>query len=149
MPRLLRASRRAWIVVLLLCTAFAAPAQRNVYTTATKGHPAIAIINVNLIDVNTGAILPRHTVVIRDGRIVGVARVGLLNLTRNRPLLVKQSISSLEKLLSPHRFIRDHRSYMVALEKVSSYTTIQVRIGVHSIPIGRLYKNKVEEFLKP
>lgn len=71
-----------------------------------------------------------------------------LNLLANRSLLVKQSISSLEKLLSPHRFIRVHRSYMVALEKVSSYNATQVRIGGHAIPIGRLYKNNVDEFLK-
>ncbi len=69
--------------MLLLGTAFAAPPDRNVYTTATKAHPAIAITNVNLIDMATGAILPRHTVVIRDGHIVGIARVGVLNLTRN------------------------------------------------------------------
>lgn len=72
----------------------------------------------------------------------------MLNLSPNRSLLVKQSISSLEKLLSPHRFIRVHRSYMVALEKVSAYTATQLRIGDHAIPIGRLYKNKIEEFFK-
>jgi DNA-binding LytR/AlgR family response regulator len=65
-----------------------------------------------------------------------------------RSLLVKQSISSLEKLLSPHRFIRVHRSYMVTTEKVESYTATHIRIGENRIPIGRLYKNKVEELIK-
>ena len=73
----------------------------------------------------------------------------MLHLSPSRSLLVKQSISSLEKLLSPHRFIRVHRSYMVALEKVSSYTSTHLRIGKNSIPIGRLYKSNVDEFLKP
>ena len=71
-----------------------------------------------------------------------------LTLLPNRSLLVKQSISSLEKLLSPHRFIRVHRSYMVHLEKISSFNAAQVRIGEYAIPIGRLYKSRVEEFLK-
>ena len=65
-----------------------------------------------------------------------------------RPLLVKQSISSMEKLLSPHRFLRVHRSYMVTIERVQSYSATHLRIGDSSIPIGRFYKNKVDQFIK-
>jgi DNA-binding LytR/AlgR family response regulator len=72
----------------------------------------------------------------------------MLYLEGERTLLVKQSITSLEKLLSPHRFVRVHRSYMVMREKVLSYNATQIRIGSHSIPIGRLYKSRVEELLK-
>ncbi len=72
----------------------------------------------------------------------------MLHLSPGRSLLVKQSIGSLEKLLSPHRFIRVHRSFMVAIEKVSSYTNTQLRIGTHEIPVGRLYKNHFEEYIK-
>ena len=64
-----------------------------------------------------------------------------------RPL-VKQSISSMQKLLSPHRFLRVHRSYIATIEKISSFTPTHVTIGQHKIPIGRLYKNEVEEVLK-
>jgi DNA-binding LytR/AlgR family response regulator len=72
----------------------------------------------------------------------------MLYLEGNKSLLVKQSISSLEKLLSPHRFLRVHRSYMVTTEKVQSYNATQIRVGDHNIPIGRLYKSRVEELLK-
>lgn len=72
----------------------------------------------------------------------------MLYLEGERTLLVKQSITSLEKLLSPHRFVRVHRSYMVMREKVHSYNATQIRIGSHNIPIGRLYKGRVEEVLK-
>jgi DNA-binding LytR/AlgR family response regulator len=72
----------------------------------------------------------------------------MLYLEGDRTLLVKQSISSLEKLLSPHRFVRVHRSYMVMREKVHSFNATQIRIGSHNIPIGRLYKGRVEEVLK-
>lgn len=71
-----------------------------------------------------------------------------LYLENNRALIVKQSISSLEKLLSPHRFIRVHRSYIATIEKISSFTPAQVTIGNHKVPIGRLYKNEVEKALK-
>lgn len=71
-----------------------------------------------------------------------------LHLENGKRLLVKQSISSLEKLLSPHRFLRVHRSYIVMIEKITSFNSIQVTIGNHKIPIGRLHKNQVEAVLR-
>jgi DNA-binding LytR/AlgR family response regulator len=73
----------------------------------------------------------------------------MLYLEGNRTLLVKQSISSLEKMLSPHRFIRVHRSYLVTRGKIQSYTSMKLRIGSHAIPVGRLYKHNIEGLLKP
>ena len=61
-----------------------------------------------------------------------------LHLENGKHLLVKQSISSLEKLLSPHRFLRVHRSYIVTIEKISSFNSTHVTIDNHKIPIGRL-----------
>lgn len=72
----------------------------------------------------------------------------MLYLEGNKNLLVKQSISSLEKLLSPHRFIRVHRSFMVTKEKISAYNATRLRIGGHDIPVGRFYKHNIEELLR-
>jgi DNA-binding LytR/AlgR family response regulator len=69
-------------------------------------------------------------------------------LENGKILLVKQSISSMEKLLSPHRFIRVHRSYIATIEKIASFNATHITIGEHKIPIGRLYKNEVEGALK-
>lgn len=71
-----------------------------------------------------------------------------LYLENNHSLIVRQSISSLEKLLSPHRFIRVHRSYIVTIEKINAFTTAQITIGNRKIPIGRFYKNQVSKALK-
>ena len=71
-----------------------------------------------------------------------------LHLENGKRFLVKQSISSLEKLLSPHRFLRVHRSYIVTIEKISSFNPTHVTIDNHKIPIGRLYRNEVERVLK-
>jgi DNA-binding LytR/AlgR family response regulator len=71
-----------------------------------------------------------------------------LYLDGKRPLLVKQSISSLEMLLSPHKFLRVHRSYMVTIERVKSYSATHLRIGETNIPIGRFYKGNVDQFIK-
>ena len=71
-----------------------------------------------------------------------------LYMENNRSLLVKQSITSMERLLSPHRFIRAHRSYIVTVGKIRSFNSTHIMIGEHKIPIGRLYKNSVDEILK-
>ena len=71
-----------------------------------------------------------------------------LFLEDGKSLLVKQSISSLEKLLSPHRFIRVHRSYIATIEKVSSFNSAHITICNHKIPIGRLYRSEVDSALK-
>jgi len=71
-----------------------------------------------------------------------------LHLENGKSLLVKQGLSSLEKLLSPHRFVRVHRSYIVTIEKISSFNSTHITIDNHKIPIGRLYKNEVEKVLK-
>ena len=63
-------------------------------------------------------------------------------------LLIKQSISSLENLLSEHKFLRVHRSYMVSLNKISGYNGLLVQLGENEIPIGRLYKQNVMERLQ-
>jgi DNA-binding LytR/AlgR family response regulator len=71
-----------------------------------------------------------------------------LHLENKKTLLVKQSISSVQKMLSPHRFVRVHRSYIAFIEKISSYSSTHITIGNFKIPIGRLYKNEVEKILQ-
>ena len=62
-------------------------------------------------------------------------------------VLVKQSISSMANLLSEHKFIRIHRSFIVSLDKISGYQSMSVKIAGHELPIGRLYKQLVMERL--
>lgn len=71
-----------------------------------------------------------------------------LHLENKKSLLVKQSISSVQKMLSPHRFIRVHRSYIATVEKISSYSATYITVDSYKIPIGRLYKNEVAKILQ-
>lgn len=64
-----------------------------------------------------------------------------------KPLLVKQSISSMENLLSDQQFLRVHRSYIISLDKISGYTSTSVKMRSAEIPIGRLYKQAVMNHL--
>jgi len=71
-----------------------------------------------------------------------------LFLTSGKNLLAKQSISAMENLLSEHKFMRVHRSYIVSLNKVSGYNGLSVQLDTKEIPIGRLYKQVVMEKLQ-
>jgi DNA-binding LytR/AlgR family response regulator len=73
-----------------------------------------------------------------------------LFLTNGKNLLVRESISSLEEKLNPHRFVRIHRSFLVTADKIMSFTASQVRIGDRILPVGRLYKNNIQRLrIKP
>jgi len=63
----------------------------------------------------------------------------------DKPLLVKQSISSLEDVLPANLFLRIHRSYIVAINKIAAFTNHDVEIGGQEIPIGRLYAHQLEK----
>ena len=68
-------------------------------------------------------------------------------LSNGKFFLVKQSISAMENLLSEHKFLRVHRSYMVSFDKISGYNNVAIQLARHEIPIGRLYKQAVMERL--
>jgi len=69
-------------------------------------------------------------------------------LTSGKNILVKQSITSMENLLSDHKFLRVHRSYMISMDKISGYNGLSVQVNSTEIPIGRLYKQAVMDTLQ-
>ncbi|HVE60742.1 MAG TPA: LytTR family DNA-binding domain-containing protein [Chitinophagaceae bacterium] len=64
-------------------------------------------------------------------------------LTTGKYLLVRQSISSMEKLLSTHRFLRVHRSYIVSIDKITGFNNLFLKLNSDEIPIGKIYKQAV------
>jgi DNA-binding LytR/AlgR family response regulator len=68
--------------------------------------------------------------------------------TSAKPLVVKQSISSLEEMLPEAGFLRIHRSFVVAVDKITAYTPNYVDIAGLELPIGRLYHKEVGRVLK-
>ena len=60
-------------------------------------------------------------------------------------VITRQTIASVEAMLSDSLFIRVHRSYIVSLNKLKSFTAETVEIGNKELPIGKLYRNN---FLK-
>lgn len=68
--------------------------------------------------------------------------------TSGTTVITKQSISALEEMLPKEKFIRVHRSYIVAVEKIDSYNHELVWIARQEIPISRMYRHEVHQFLK-
>ncbi|MBO0935874.1 response regulator transcription factor [Fibrella sp. HMF5335] len=68
--------------------------------------------------------------------------------TTARPLLVKQSISSLETMLPDSAFARIHRSFIVAIGKITAYTPTHVEVAGQELPIGRLYQKDIGRALE-
>ncbi len=63
--------------------------------------------------------------------------------TRNE-YISKMSTNEIEELLPPDAFKRIHRSFIVAVSKIESYTAEAVELNGVSIPIGRGYKDIID-----
>ena len=68
-------------------------------------------------------------------------------ITVNKVIVARQSISALEEMLPKDAFIRTHRSYIIAINKIDSYHTDIIDIGKREIPIGRLFRHEVNRKL--
>jgi two-component system, LytTR family, response regulator len=69
-------------------------------------------------------------------------------ITDNHSIVTKQSISSVETMLPEKKFIRTHRSFIVSVDKIRSFTNELIEIGKAEIPIGKLYRNTVLKVLE-
>lgn len=64
-----------------------------------------------------------------------------------RALLSLISLKAMEEKLPPRRFMRIHRSFIVALDKIESVRRLTVQIGAVTIPVGDQYKDVFMQFL--
>ncbi|MGZ3882857.1 MAG: LytR/AlgR family response regulator transcription factor, partial [Bacteroidia bacterium] len=67
---------------------------------------------------------------------------------RPKPILTLMSLRTLEKELPPEKFMRIHRSYIIALNKIESVERNQVIINKERITIAEQYKDKFQEFIE-
>jgi DNA-binding LytR/AlgR family response regulator len=57
------------------------------------------------------------------------------------------SLKALEEKLSPRKFMRVHRSFIVALDKITAMTKNSLQIGKINIAVGDQYKNAFNQFI--
>ncbi|MEZ4774848.1 MAG: response regulator transcription factor [Bacteroidia bacterium] len=63
--------------------------------------------------------------------------------TKDRTVTAYQRISYMEEKLPEDKFMRVHRSYIIAMDKVDAYCNPCIEIGKTEIPIGRNYRSEV------
>lgn len=67
--------------------------------------------------------------------------------TTDKQIITHQKISYLEERLPDEKFIRIHRSYIIAIDKIRSYNATSLDINGEELPIGRQYKDDVMKLL--
>jgi DNA-binding LytR/AlgR family response regulator len=65
-------------------------------------------------------------------------------ITTRSEYISKMSTHEIEALLPAHLFRRVHRSYIVAIRRIDSYTAEMIEINGASIPIGKGYRDSME-----
>lgn len=65
----------------------------------------------------------------------------------NKKTLTLEKLSSFEDRLSAQQFIRVHKSYIIAIDKIEYIEKKRIKIGETMIPIGSTYEEKVREVI--
>jgi DNA-binding LytR/AlgR family response regulator len=63
--------------------------------------------------------------------------------TKDKSILTKFQLGQIEEMLAKNGFIRVHRSFLIAKNKVDAFSATDVEINGRQIPIGRSYKELV------
>ncbi len=67
--------------------------------------------------------------------------------TATGKIVLKGSIKAMHELFPPPRFLRVHKSFVVAVSKVARQERNRVLVQENQIPIGRSYREEVEKVL--
>ena len=67
--------------------------------------------------------------------------------TDSKTIVTKYVLSTIEEMLPSTEFLRIHKSYIIAINKIESFNADSIQIAKHELPIGRLYKYDVTRVL--
>lgn len=106
-------------------------------TTPNERHHLLVNINKKRVKVHTDEILYIES------------RKDYVNIvTAEQAYLTKLQLTEVADKLDSTLFIRVHRSFIVAVQQVTAYGSMQLEVREHTIPIGRSYKEQVMMVLK-
>jgi two-component system, LytTR family, response regulator LytT len=127
--------------------------------TALKAHAYLELINRPIPD-DTNA-EPEHYLFLKvEYQLVRIATDDILYIeglkdyikvhlkNSEKSIMSLTSLKAMEEKLPSSKFMRVHRSYIVALEKISSMTKNSLHIGLQTITVGDQYKEAFSQFLK-
>ena len=61
----------------------------------------------------------------------------------SRPVITRMTMKSIEELLPANRFIRIHKSYIIAIAFITSIRKTNVMIGAEELPVSETYQEAV------
>lgn len=67
---------------------------------------------------------------------------------RDRNIKVLYKISEFEKLLPISHFLRNHKSFIISVSKISCFSTTTICVSNHQLTIGRKYMDSVRKYLE-
>lgn len=65
-----------------------------------------------------------------------------------KPIITLQNLKTFSERLPPRDFVRIHRSFIVALDRIESITKKEVEIADKILPIGNSYRNNLLDIVK-
>ncbi|KAB7733196.1 LytTR family transcriptional regulator [Rudanella paleaurantiibacter] len=71
--------------------------------------------------------------------------VKIYTIGQARPLLSRLTLKSIEAKLPVNRFCWVHKSFIVALDKISSFQRSKLYVGQREIPVGSSYVDHFEQ----
>jgi DNA-binding LytR/AlgR family response regulator len=66
----------------------------------------------------------------------------------SQEVITRQTIGYYEQFLPAQLFLRIHRSYIVAVDKIKTVEVNRLLLGQQYLPVGRIYKQSVQDFLR-
>lgn len=68
--------------------------------------------------------------------------------TDKKKIITKTSMTNMEEKLTSEGFIRIHKSFIVSKSKIEAFTAQSIEVPGKELPIGRSYKNAVQDALQ-
>ena len=65
-----------------------------------------------------------------------------------KPLITRMNVKALEEVLPSADFVRIHRSYIVALDKIEALRKNALIINGHELPLGESFRKRLDEYFK-
>lgn len=70
-------------------------------------------------------------------------------ITPDGQVITKTSMAAIEAMLPVAGFLRIHRSFITATDKITAYDNTHVQISAQELPIGKMYQHEVFKRLQP
>lgn len=70
-----------------------------------------------------------------------------INMGEGKPVITRMGLRNIEERLGTERFMRVHKSYIIALDKIESVQKTQLMVAGTEIPIGDGYRQTLQNYI--